>query len=128
MPPFICAELYVAPPRSSVPRPSKELKGFAKIFLQPGESRKAEILLRPGALAFYDVTTKKWKAETGEYEIHVGSTSREVRLRSKLKLATDRLFYYFCASDQPRTEPEHETHLHLSPVGHLPLCQPCPCG
>ena len=85
-------QVYVAPPRSSVPRPPKELKGFAKIFLQPGESRKAEIVLRPRGLAFYDATRKKWKAEAGDYEILAATSSRDIRLRSKLNLATDRLF------------------------------------
>ena len=84
-------QVYVAPPKSSVPRPPKELKGFAKVVLQPGEGRKVEIVLRPSALAFYDVTTKKWKAEAGQYEIQVGSSSRDIRLRAKLDLAADRL-------------------------------------
>ena len=88
-------QVYVAPPKSSVPRPPRELKGFAKVSLKPGESRQADIELRPSALAFYDVTLKKWKAERGEYEIQVGVSSRDIRLRSKLKLAVDRLFDHF---------------------------------
>ena len=88
-------QVYVAPPKSSVPRPTRELKGFAKVSLNPGESRQVEIRLRPSALAFYDVTTKKWKAEAGAYEIQAGVSSRDIRLRSKVRLDADRLFDHF---------------------------------
>jgi beta-glucosidase len=84
-------QVYIAPPKSSVPRPPKELKGFAKVVLQPGESKRVEVVLRPSALAFYDVASKKWKAEAGSYEIQVGCSSRDIRLRAKTTLATDRL-------------------------------------
>jgi len=88
-------QVYVAPPKSSVPRPPRELKGFAKVVLKPGESRRVEIVLRPSALAFYDETPGKWKAEAGDYEILVGSSSRDIRLRASTKLATNRLFDRF---------------------------------
>jgi len=82
-------QVYVAPPRSSVPRPPKELKGFAKVRLQAGQSRRVEIPLQPGALAFYDVTTRNWKAEAGRYELLVGVSSRDIRLRAAVTLAED---------------------------------------
>ncbi len=84
-------QVYVAPPKSSVPRPPKELKGFAKVVLRPGESKRVEIALRPSAFAFYDVATNKWKAEAGQYEIQVGCSSRDIRLRATTTLAADRL-------------------------------------
>lgn len=77
-------QLYVAPPQSSVPRPPRELKGFAKVRLDPGESRKVEIALRPSALAFFDQASQKWKADPGEYQILIGSSSRDIRLQAKL--------------------------------------------
>ena len=80
--------VYVAPPKSSVPRPPRELKGFAKVKLEPGESRRVEIELRPSALAFYDVTTKKWKIEAGDYEIQVGASSRDIRLQATITQRT----------------------------------------
>ena len=83
-------QIYVAPPKSSVPRPPKELKGFAKVSLQPGERRKVDIRLRPSALAFYDVTAKKWKAEPGDYEIQVGVSSRDIRLHANVRLNENR--------------------------------------
>jgi len=82
-------QVYVAPPKSSVPRPPKELKGFAKVMLQPGESRRVEIRLRPSATAFFDVAAQKWKADAGTYEIQVGTSSRDIRLRATTTLAVD---------------------------------------
>lgn len=88
-------QVYVAPPKSSVPRPPRELKGFVKVRLEPGESRKMEIALRPGALAFYDVSTRKWKAEAGEYGIQVGNSSRALPLRAVVTLTADRFFEHY---------------------------------
>lgn len=88
-------QVYVASPKSSVPRPPRELRGFAKVQLQPGESRRVEIVLRPGALAFYDEATKKWKAEAGEYKVLVGTSSRDIRSQATVKLPVDRLFDTF---------------------------------
>ena len=81
--------MYVAPRKPSVRRPSRELKGFAKVSLGAGESRAVEIMLRPAALAFYDVATRQWKAEAGDYDIEVGASSRDIRLRASITLSTD---------------------------------------
>ncbi|HOX56262.1 MAG TPA: glycoside hydrolase family 3 C-terminal domain-containing protein [Candidatus Paceibacterota bacterium] len=88
-------QVYVAPPKSSVPRPPRELKGFAKAILNAGESRALEILLRPSALAFYDVVKKKWKAEVGDYQIQAGTSSRDIRLRASHTLRADRYYDHF---------------------------------
>ncbi len=61
-------QVYVAPPPSSVPRPPRELKGFAKVKLRSGESKRVHIALRPSALAFYDEQSKKWRADLGNME------------------------------------------------------------
>ena len=74
-------QVYVAPPRGSVARPARELKGFAKVMVQPGESRRIEIQLRPSALSYYDVATRKWTADAGEYLIQAGSSSRALQLQ-----------------------------------------------
>jgi beta-glucosidase len=83
-------QVYVAPPKSSVDRPPQELKGFAKVALPPGESRNVEVRLRGSALAFYDASRGKWKAEAGEYEIRVGCSSRDLRLKSTVHVEADR--------------------------------------
>ena len=80
------AELYVSPSHSSVPRPVKELKGFAKVNLKPGESQRVTIKLDRRAFAFYDVTRKDWNAEPGDYAILVGGSSDKIELRGNVAL------------------------------------------
>lgn len=80
------AQLYVRDVRASVFRPEKELKGFAKVELQPGEQRELEITLDPRAFAFYDADSRQWVVEEGEFEILVGASSRDIRLRAVLSL------------------------------------------
>ena len=82
-------QVYVAPRKPSVPRPPRELKGFAKVSLKPGESRQVSILLRPSALAFYDAGPGRWKVEAGEYAIEVARSSRDIQLRSVVTQAAD---------------------------------------
>jgi beta-glucosidase len=88
-------QVYVAPPKSSVPRPLRELKGFVKVRLAPGESRKVEIALRPAALAFYAAAKKQWKAEAGEYAIQVGTSSRALPLRAGVTLNADGVYAHY---------------------------------
>ena len=79
-------QLYVSDAKSSLPRPPKELKGFAKVDLKPGEAGTVTLSLDERALAFYDPHRKKWVAEPGEFELLVGSSSRDIRLRAKFEL------------------------------------------
>jgi beta-glucosidase len=79
-------ELYVGDSHSSVPRPVKELKAFAKVFLKPGESRRVTLTLSRRAFSFYDVQKKDWSAEPGEFAILVGSSSDNIRLQGKFIL------------------------------------------
>jgi beta-glucosidase len=88
-------QVYIAPPPSSVPRPLRELKGFAKVRLRSGESKRAAIVLRPSALAFYDESTKKWKAEPGKYDVLVGISSRDIRLSTSIWIETTLKFSRF---------------------------------
>ncbi len=88
-------QVYIAPPKSSVPRPPRELKGFAKVRLKAGESRQVRIALRPSALAYYDEKSGKWTADPGEYGILVGASSRDIRLQGKIHLASARTFERF---------------------------------
>jgi beta-glucosidase len=79
-------QLYVSDLQASLPRPPKELKGFAKIDLQPGESQVLTFSLDERALAFYDPYKHAWVAEPGEFELLVGSSSSDIRLKAKFKL------------------------------------------
>lgn len=81
------AELYVGDSHASVPRPVKELKGFAKVDLKPGESKRVTVKLDRRAFSFYDVAKKDWITEPGEFAILVGGSSDEIDLRGKFTLA-----------------------------------------
>lgn len=80
------AEVYVGEKHPSVPRPPKELKGFTRAELKPGESRKVTLTLDRRAFSYYDVNSKNWKADSGEYEILVGSSSDDIRLKGAIQL------------------------------------------
>ncbi len=80
------AELYIQPSHPSVPRPIRELKGFKKIFLKPGETQTVSIPLDQRAFAFYDPAKAGWVAEAGDYQIQIGSSSRDLRLKESFHL------------------------------------------
>jgi beta-glucosidase len=79
-------QVYVADLKSSLPRPPKELKGFAKIELQPGESQVVTFTLDQRAFSFYDPNQKGWVAEPGEFELLIGSSSRDIRAKAAVEL------------------------------------------
>jgi beta-glucosidase len=80
------AQLYVGDSHASVPRPPKELKGFARVNLKPGETRRVSLTLDRRAFSFYDTKKKDWNAEPGDFTILVGGSSDDIRLRSKFTL------------------------------------------
>lgn len=76
------AQLYVEPPASTVPRAVRELKGFARVELQPGETKSVTITLEPRAFAYFDEKSESWKTAAGRHAIVVGASSRDLRLRA----------------------------------------------
>ncbi len=74
-------QLYVRDVEASVLRPEKELRGFQKVALEPGEAKTVTFTLDARALAFYDPQQKAWVTEAGEFEVLVGSSSRDIRLQ-----------------------------------------------
>ena len=78
-------QLYVANPGASVPRPPKELKGFQKVFLQPGESKLATFTIRPRDFSYWDVAGHAWKADAGTFEILTGDSSRHLTGKAECK-------------------------------------------
>ena len=78
-------QLYISDLKSSLSRPVKELKGFSKVFLQPGESRDVSITIGREALSFYDDTRQQWVAEPGDFEALIGTASDQIT--SKVKFA-----------------------------------------
>jgi beta-glucosidase len=83
------AQVYVAPEHASVPRPVKELKGFSRVMLKPGETQTVKVPLNTRSFAYYDVNGKKWRAEKGTYEVELGSSSAQIELKAKVTLAAD---------------------------------------
>ena len=74
------AQVYVKDTESTVFRPEKELKGFKKVFLAPGEEKEVTITLDKRAFAYYNVNLGDWHVETGAFEILVGASSRDIKL------------------------------------------------
>jgi beta-glucosidase len=81
-------QCYVHDLVSSVFRPEQELKDFAKVSLEPGESQEVRFTLQKDAFSFYDIGIGDWIAEKGDFEIRVGSSSRDIRLRGTIVFET----------------------------------------
>jgi len=83
------AQLYVHEKKPHLMRPEKELKGFKKVFLQPGEKQTVSIPLNKEAFAYYDDAKKSWLTQGDDFEILIGSSSRDLRLMGKFTLHND---------------------------------------
>ena len=80
------AQLYIGLAQSDIIRPLKELKGFAKVELEPGESKKVHIAFDDKSFRYFNVKTDKWEIEGGEYDIYIGASSADILLEGKLKV------------------------------------------
>lgn len=83
------AQVYVGKPESRVFRAPKELKGFVKVYLEPGEEKKVSVELDDRAFAFWNTATDGWCVESGEYNILVGASSRDIRLEAAVKMKSE---------------------------------------
>lgn len=81
------AQIYVASRTGGRYRPEQELRAFAKVDLEPGECATVQRTLTQRDLAVYDPARGTWVVESGEYEIRVGASSRDIRLRDRVRLA-----------------------------------------
>ena len=81
-------QLYVRDLKSSLPRPVKELKGFRKIRLLPGETKQVSITLDKSALSFYDDRVGEWVAEPGDFEAWIGTAADQIASKVKFKLVS----------------------------------------
>ena len=84
-------QLYVADKNGTVNRPVKELKGFTKLFLQPGETKKAQMKISARDLSFYSEEIKDWYAPSGTYELLVGHASDDIRVSCEIQFTTKKL-------------------------------------
>lgn len=77
-------QLYVSLPDAKVFRPARELKGFARVHLAPGETRRVTIPLDDKAFRYWNVSTNRWETEGGVYEIQIAASSTDIRLKEQL--------------------------------------------
>ena len=87
-------QLYVADTESTVQRPVKELKAFDKVELEPGQSIQVSFTLNERDFSYYNKVYDRWLAESGAFEILVGSSSRDIRLKGKLNLSNGQKLNY----------------------------------
>jgi beta-glucosidase len=78
-------QLYVTDLEASAPRPPRELVRFAKIALEPGETRTVSFELDERALAFWDPAADAWRVEPGVFEVCAGRSSRDLRARARFE-------------------------------------------
>ncbi|UNX55794.1 glycoside hydrolase family 3 C-terminal domain-containing protein [Georgenia sp. TF02-10] len=83
------AQLYVGDTEATVRRPVRELRGFAKVYLEPGESSRVVLDLNNRDFAWYDVVDALWRRDGGTFVIEVGASSRDVRLSASIELPDD---------------------------------------
>lgn len=77
------AEVYEGDPSATVPRPIKELKGFERVTLNPGETKHVSVTLDRRSLAYWDVAGKDWKVDPGKFGVYVGDSSAHVPLTTE---------------------------------------------
>ena len=80
------AQLYMHQAKPGLPRPSQELKGFRKVFLEPGKTQTVSIPLDRSAFAFFDPAKQGWLSEKGSFTVLIGSSSRDIRLQGPFRL------------------------------------------
>ncbi len=86
-------QLYVSDQESSLARPEKELRGFQKVYLEAGEEKTLHFQLSRRDFAYYDSSVGAWQVESGIFEIHLGSSSRDLRLTTELLVEATAFIY-----------------------------------
>lgn len=82
-------QLYVKDKESTIFRPEKELRAFEKVFLEAGEEKAVKFTLDKRAFAFFNVNTHDWCVESGEFEILIGASSRDIRLTTSVNITSE---------------------------------------
>ena len=126
------AEVYVADKESTAYRPVKELKGFEKVALEAGETKRVTITLDKRAFAFWNSNEGAWQVESGDFDILVGASSADIRLKATVTLSGDaedipndreRLPHYYSGDVKNVPDDEFERLL-----GHKPMPLNAPEG
>ena len=74
-------QLYISDLKSSVPRPVKELKGFRKVSLKPGETKDVTFQITADALKYFDAYRHDWVSEPGDFEALIGASAGDIRTK-----------------------------------------------
>jgi beta-glucosidase len=85
-------QLYISSINSSIERPLQELREYQKVYLKPNETQRIEFKLNNSSFGFYDIQTNLFKIEAATYEIRIGSSSKDIRLKQMLEINND--WYY----------------------------------
>ncbi len=83
------AQIYIGQEKPTIFKPTKELKAFEKLELEPGEEKIVNIVLPKEAFEYYNIETKKWSIEEGEYNILVGKSSEDIVLKQKINIKSN---------------------------------------
>ncbi len=100
------AQLYVHA-QSSIKRPNKELKGFKRIHLQPGETQTVSFVLKHDDLKYYDDVSRTFKVENGQVDVYVGSSSADIRLQSQISTTESTVATTYRQNPFTNTEAEY---------------------
>jgi beta-glucosidase len=79
-------QLYVRDSAPKIDKPVRELKGFARVKLAPGETHHVTLTLRPRDFAYFDTANRQWRADAGTYEIEIGASSQDIRQQASVRL------------------------------------------
>lgn len=82
------SQVYVSDVESTIYRPEKELRGFAKTFLEPGEEKEVKVTLSKRAFAYFNVNINDWHVESGDFKILVGASSRDIKLEDTVNVVS----------------------------------------
>ena len=85
-------QLYVSQKKPRLPRPAKELKGFARVSLAPGETRRVEVKIPVRSLAYYDDTRCLWVIDADDFTVQAGSSSTDIRAKAHFRTLTSFTF------------------------------------
>jgi len=80
------SEVYVGEDHPLVPRPARELKGFTRVDLRPGQTRRAKVILNGRAFSYYDATAHEWRVDRETYTVSIGSSVDQIALKSSISL------------------------------------------
>lgn len=79
-------QLYITDVKASVDRPAKELKGFSKVYLHPGQTKVVKITVDAADLAYFDADAHRWVVEPGEFKAHAAASSADIRSTTSFKV------------------------------------------